>query len=108
MGQIGKIKRCRVIGIVRTKEKYNWIKNELGYERAINYKIESIDERLRELCVGRVDIYYDNVGGEILDTVLKHMNLHVRIAICGMISLYNVSDNRLDYKIILKFIENVH
>ncbi|MFX0086948.1 MAG: NADP-dependent oxidoreductase [Candidatus Hodarchaeota archaeon] len=92
VGQIGKIKGCRVIGIAGTKEKCNWIKTELGYDGAINYKTESVDERLRELCPDGVDIYYDNVGGEILDTVLKHINLHARIVICGMISLYNVTD----------------
>lgn len=91
VGQIGLIKGCRVIGIAGTKEKCNWITAELGYDGAINYKTESVDERLKELCPDGIDIYFDNVGGEILDTVLKHINLHARIPICGMISLYNVT-----------------
>jgi len=89
VGQIGKLKGCRVIGIAGTAEKCNWMTKELGFDAAINYKIDSIRKRIKELCPNGVDIYFDNVGGEILDIVLGVINLNARIVICGMISIYN-------------------
>ena len=89
VGQIGKLKGCRVIGIAGTTDKCNWITKELGFDAAINYKTESVRDRLKELCPKSIDIYFDNVGGKILDTVLGEINLKARIVICGMISLYN-------------------
>jgi NADPH-dependent curcumin reductase CurA len=91
VGQIGKIKGCKVVGIAGTDDKCQWIKQELGFDGAINYKTESVHNRLKELCPKGVDIYFDNVGGEILDTVLGQINLYGRIAICGMISVYNTT-----------------
>ncbi|MFX1534108.1 MAG: NADP-dependent oxidoreductase [Promethearchaeota archaeon] len=89
VGQIGKIKSCRVIGIAGTEEKCRWITEELGFDASINYKTESVHESLRKHCPNGVDIYFDNVGGKILDTVLGHINLKARIVLCGMISQYN-------------------
>ncbi len=89
VGQIGKLKGCRAIGIAGTEEKCSWITKELGFDAAINYKTESVRDRLKELCPNGIDIYFDNVGGDVLDTALGELNLHARVVICGMISTYN-------------------
>lgn len=92
VGQIGKIKGCRVIGIAGTDEKCRWITEDLGFDAAINYKTEPVRERLKTLCPDGIDVYFDNVGGEILDAVLSLINLRARIAVCGMISQYNATE----------------
>lgn len=89
VGQIGKIHGCHVVGIAGTDEKCRWITEELGFDAAINYKTESVPERLKALCPRGVDIYFDNVGGPILNAVLSRINLHARIVLCGLISQYN-------------------
>ena len=89
VGQIGKIHGCYVVGIAGTDEKCRWITAELGFDAAINYKTESVPERLKALCPRGVDIYFDNVGGPILDAVLSRINLRARIVLCGLISQYN-------------------
>ena len=92
VGQIGKIKGCRVVGIVGTDEKCNWIRETLGFDAAINYKNEPVRKRLQKHCPDGIDVYFDNVGGEILDAVLGLINVRARIVICGMISLYNSTE----------------
>jgi hypothetical protein len=92
VGQIGKIKGCRVVGLTGSDEKCRWIKDDLGFDAAINYKKENVPESLRRHCPDGIDIYFDNVGGEILEAVLNLVNLKARISVCGMISGYN-SDN---------------
>jgi len=90
-GQIGKIKNCRVIGIVGTEDKLNYIKG-LGFDGGIVYKDKSRDQVASEiaaLCPKGVDMYYDNVGGEISEAVLMNMNANGRVPICGQISQYN-------------------
>lgn len=89
VGQIGKIKGCRVIGIAGSDEKCRWITEELGFDGAINYKKEEMPAALKRQCPDGVDIYFDNVGGKILDAVMAQMNMHGRISVCGMISQYN-------------------
>ncbi|HEY7179918.1 MAG TPA: NADP-dependent oxidoreductase [Blastocatellia bacterium] len=89
VGQIGKIKGCRVVGIAGSREKCEWIVDELGFDAAINYKTEDIRQGLKRTCPNGIDIYFDNVGGEILDAALAMINLRARISICGMISQYN-------------------
>ena len=89
VGQIGKIKGCRVVGLTGSDEKCHWIKNDLGYDAAINYKTENVGEALRRHCPEGIDIYFDQVGGAILEAVLDLINLHARIVVCGMISTYN-------------------
>ncbi|NIO00707.1 MAG: zinc-binding dehydrogenase [Candidatus Latescibacteria bacterium] len=91
VGQIGKIKGCRVVGIAGTDEKCRWIKEDLGFDAAINYKTQSVLRSLRRHCSGGVDIYFDNVGGKTLDAVLSHINLKARIVLCGLISQYNAT-----------------
>lgn len=92
VGQIGKIKGCRVVGIAGTNEKCHWITEELGFNTAVNYKTESIGESLKTHCPDGIDVYFDNVGGEILDAVLSLINLRARIVICGTISQANATE----------------
>ena len=87
--QIGKIIGCRVIGIAGGKDKRDWLLHEAGIDGVIDYKTEPVEERLKELCPDGIDLYYDNVGGPILDAVLGHINLHARIIAAGAISMYN-------------------
>jgi NADPH-dependent curcumin reductase CurA len=89
VGQIGKLKGCRVVGIAGSDEKCRWITEELGFDAAINYKSEPLPERLKELCPKGIDVQFENVGGALLDTALDHINLHARIILCGLISIYN-------------------
>ncbi len=89
VGQIAKIKGCRVVGIAGGPEKCEWVVKELGFDACIDYKSGSVRDGLKQHCPGGVDIYFDNVGGEILDTVLTRINRKARIVICGAISQYN-------------------
>jgi NADPH-dependent curcumin reductase CurA len=88
-GQIAKIKGCRVIGIAGGPEKCSYVVDELGFDGAIDYKSEDVRAALKEHCPKGVDVYFDNVGGEILDAVLTRLARGARIAICGAISQYN-------------------
>lgn len=92
VGQIAKIKGCHVVGLTGSDEKCRWITEDLGYDVAINYKTENLAEALAKACPNGIDIYYDNVGGKILDECLKLMNLHGRIPTCGLISQYNATE----------------
>ncbi len=89
VGQIAKIKGCRVVGIAGGKEKCDYLVNELGFDAAIDYKSEEIYSALKKNCPEGVDVYFDNVGGEILDAALSKLRMHARIVICGAISQYN-------------------
>jgi NADPH:quinone reductase len=93
VGQIAKIQGCRVIGIAGSDEKTEMLKAEFGYDEAINYKTTSnLKKVITKLCPNAVDIYFDNVGGEISDAVISNINVHARIPLCGQISLYNNSE----------------
>jgi NADPH-dependent curcumin reductase CurA len=92
VGQIGKIVGCRVVGIAGGEEKCRWITEELGFDAAIDYKAESVLEGLKRHCPDGIDIYFENVGGEILDAVLSLINLKARISLCGLISQYNATE----------------
>lgn len=89
VGQIAKIKGCRVVGIAGGKDKCDYLVNELGFDAAIDYKSEDIYKSLKEKCPKGIDVYFDNVGGEILDAALTKLRMHARIVICGAISQYN-------------------
>ncbi len=91
VGQIGKIKGCRAVGIAGSDDKCKWIVDDLGFDAAINYKKEDVREALKKACPKGIDIYFENVGGEILDAVLALINLRARISVCGMISQYNAT-----------------
>lgn len=88
-GQIAKIKGCRAIGIAGGHEKCNYIVKELGFDAAIDYKSENVIEALRRHCPNGVNVYFDNVGGDILDAVLANLARGARVVICGAISQYN-------------------
>ena len=88
--QMARIQGCEVIGIAGGKEKCDFIR-ELGCEHAIDYKNESVPERIAELCPNGMDIYFDNVGGEILSACLEHLAMHARVVLCGSISEYTRS-----------------
>lgn len=93
VGQIAKIQGCRVIGIAGSDEKTELLKTEFGFDEAINYKtIANLKKTITKLCPNGVDIYFDNVGGEISDAVISNINFHARIPICGQISLYNSTE----------------
>lgn len=89
VGQIAKIKGCRVVGIAGGERKCQLIVDELGFDAAIDYKSEDLKKALRQHCPKGIDVFFDNVGGETLNTVLPQMRRHGRIAICGAISQYN-------------------
>ena len=89
VGQIAKIKGCRVIGIAGGADKCAYLVDELGFDGAIDYKTENLKKSLKALCPKGVDIYFDNVGGDILDDVLTQIRMKARIVICGAISQYN-------------------
>ncbi|HVK64445.1 MAG TPA: NADP-dependent oxidoreductase [Polyangium sp.] len=88
-GQIAKIKGCRVVGIAGGPQKCAWIKDELGFDAAIDYKSEDVHERLGELCPNGIDVYFDNVGGPILEAALSHLAMRGRVVLCGSIGDYN-------------------
>ena len=89
VGQIAKLKGCRVVGIAGGPAKCEWVVKELGFDACIDYKAGPIKDGLKQHCPQGVDIYFDNVGGEILDAVLTRINRKARIIICGAISQYN-------------------
>jgi NADPH-dependent curcumin reductase CurA len=90
-GQIARIKGARVVGIAGGAEKCHWIVDELGFDVAIDYKGEDVRRALREHAPEGVDVYFDNVGGEILDAVLTRLARGARIVICGAVSQYNAT-----------------
>jgi NADPH-dependent curcumin reductase CurA len=89
VGQIARIKGCRVVGIAGGKAKCDFVVNELKFDACIDYRLGSVREGLKQHCARGVDVYFDNVGGDILDTVLTRINRGARIVICGAISQYN-------------------
>ena len=93
VGQIGKLLGCRVIGIAGTDEKISTLKTKFGFDEAINYKTTpNMKEAIAKACPNGVDIYFDNVGGEISDAVLANINKYARIPLCGAISTYNSTE----------------
>lgn len=91
-GQVAKIKGCRAVGIAGGSEKCAWLKEEAGFDDVIDYKQGSVSEQIKATCPNKVDVYFDNVGGEILEAALNHINLKARIVMCGGISGYNATE----------------
>jgi NADPH-dependent curcumin reductase CurA len=89
VGQIAKIKGCRAVGIAGGEDKCRWIVDELGFDAAIDYKHESVGAALKQHCPNGIDVYFDNVGGDILDAALARLARGARVVICGAISQYN-------------------
>ncbi len=90
VGQIAKIKGCRAIGIAGGADKCRWLVEKAGFDAAIDYKSEDVEARIGELCPKGIDVYFDNVGGDILDAALAHITRGARIVVCGAISTYNL------------------
>src|SRR6202030_2044729 len=93
-GQIARIKGCRAIGIAGGKEKCAWLLERARFDAAIDYKSEDVAARLRELCPKGVDVYFDNVGGDLLDIALTQLAMRGRVLLCGAIATYNDADLR--------------
>jgi len=91
-GMIAKIKGCRVVGIAGGREKCDWLLKEAGFDAAIDYKNENVGEALTRYCPKGIDVFFDNVGGEILDAVLTRLARGARIVICGAVSQYNATE----------------
>lgn len=91
VGQIAKMQGCRVVGMAGSEDKCRWLEDELGFDAVINYKTcGDYQAAIRQACPAGVDVYFDNVGGEILDAALLCLNKFARVAVCGWISTYNV------------------
>ena len=89
VGQIAKIKGCKVVGIAGGENKCSYLTDELGFDAAIDYKSQNLKARLKETCPDGIDVYFDNVGGGVLDAVLTRIRMKARVVICGAISQYN-------------------
>jgi NADPH-dependent curcumin reductase CurA len=94
VGQLAKRHGCRAVGIAGGPEKCEWLTGELGFDAAIDYRSEDVAKALREAAPDRIDVYFDNVGGEILDAALGRLAMKARVVICGAISQYNESAPR--------------
>ena len=92
VGQIAKIKGCTVVGTAGTKEKCQYLVEECGFDAAINYKEEDLEESIKAVCPSGIHVVYDNVGGPLLDILLKNLARGARVVICGAISQYNKSE----------------
>ncbi|MEO8458073.1 MAG: NADP-dependent oxidoreductase [Chloroflexota bacterium] len=90
VGQIARILGCRVVGIAGSDDKNEMLVRDLGFDAAVNYKSDSLREELRTACPKGIDVYFDNVGGPLLDAVLPVMRPHGRVACCGSVSQYDV------------------
>jgi NADPH-dependent curcumin reductase CurA len=104
VGQIARIQGCRTVGLVGSASKARWITEELGFDGAINYREENVQEAIARECPSGVDIYFDNVGGEILDAAMGQLNLRGRIVLCGLISQYNSSAPRQELRNLGRFL----
>jgi NADPH-dependent curcumin reductase CurA len=104
VGQIAKIKGCRPIGIAGGAEKCHWLTDEAGFDAAIDYKSEDVQARLKELCPKEINIFFDNVGGDILDAALARPAMRGRVVLCGGIANYNATELPLGPKNYLNLI----
>jgi NADPH-dependent curcumin reductase CurA len=91
VGQLAKIWGCRAVGIAGGREKCEYVTRELGFDACIDYKAGNLSRELKEACPKGVDVYFENVGGEMLDTLLRSMNVFSRIVVCGLIAEYSVT-----------------
>ena len=89
VGQIAKIQGCHVVGISGSDEKCTWLSQNAGYDGRINYKTESLTDAIKRECPDGIDVYFDNVGGEILDTAMWNLAIGARIVLCGLMAQYN-------------------
>ena len=92
VGQIAKIKGCRVVGIAGGPQKCAWLKDKAGFDAVIDYKNENVSAQIAQHCPDKWNIFFDNVGGPILEAALDHLNLRSRVVLCGSISSYNATE----------------
>jgi NADPH-dependent curcumin reductase CurA len=105
VGQIGKLMGCRVVGIAGGAKKCAFVKGELGFDACLDYKAEKdLDKALLAVCPNGIDVYFDNVGGEISDAVLRNINTFGRVALCGSISQYNASSPPMGPRLLGTFV----
>lgn len=105
VGQIAKVKGCRVVGVAGSDAKISWLLDELHFDAALNYKTaEDFDGKLKELCPDGIDVYFDNVGGAITDAVVRLLNAKARISVCGQISQYNLETPEVGPRWLLQLI----
>ena len=105
VGQIGKIMGCRVVGIAGGAKKCGFVTGELGFDACLDYKAEKdLDAALRAACPNGIDVYFDNVGGEISDAVLRNINVFGRVALCGSISQYNAASPPMGPRLLGTFV----
>jgi len=96
VGQIAKIQGCRVIGIAGSPEKCAWLTDELGFDHAIDYQREDVGQRLTELCPNGIDIYFENVGGSLGNTIISHIALRGRVVLCGFMAKFKAQGPDVD------------
>lgn len=94
VGQIAKLQGCRVVGIAGGPAKCSWLVDELGFDAAIDYRSDDVGARIGELCPGGFDVFFDNVGGDILEAALDHLGRNARVVLCGAIATYNDTEPR--------------
>ncbi|EGR0199281.1 NADP-dependent oxidoreductase [Vibrio alginolyticus] len=92
VGQIGKIKGCRVVGIAGGEEKCRYAKEVLGFDECIDHRVEDFAEQLKNACDKGIDVYFENVGGKVFEAVMPLLNTNARIPLCGLISQYNATE----------------
>ena len=106
VGQIAKLKGCRVVGVAGSDEKVRHVTDDLGFDAAFNYRgVTDYVAKLKEFCPAGIDVYFDNVGGELTDAVFQVMNVHARVCVCGQISQYNLDKPELGPRLLWKLIE---
>jgi hypothetical protein len=105
VGQIARLQGCRAVGIAGSDEKVRWLTEDLGFAAAVNYKTaRNLYRKLKELCPGGVDVYFDNVGGETTDAALRLINVGARLSICGQISQYNLEQPEVGPRLLWQLI----
>lgn len=92
VGQIGKIKGCRVVGIAGGEEKCRYAKEVLGFDECIDHKADDFAQQLKDACYNGIDVYFENVGGKVFEAVMPLLNTSARIPLCGLISQYNATE----------------
>ena len=104
-GQIAKLQGCRVVGTCGSDGKVEHVVRDLGFDAAFNYKtVSDYSAKLKDLCPDGIDCYFDNVGGAITDAVIRNINVHARISICGQISQYNLEEPEMGPRMLFQFI----
>ncbi len=92
VGQLAKLTGCRAVGVAGSPEKCAWVVKEAGFDACVDYKAEPLGPALQKACPGGIDVYFDNVGGDVLAAVLKLLNQNARVPLCGLISQYNATE----------------